>query len=424
MKRTLHIALLSFFMIGFAVPAVADQPEVQRLRAVLNSPGGELPFGLELVRESAGGAVTRAVVINGVERIEIDDVSTRDEKLVIRIGHYNSVIAAETPDRGKTWRGTWTKTGRSDRLTRLPFIATADPGHRFQPLSHGVDSTELVDVVGRWRVQFAQDSAPAVGVFTRAEDGAIHGTFLTPGGDYRYLAGSWDAGRLRLSCFDGSHAFLFDARMQSDGTLAGDFWSGDSWHDTWTAQRDAEAALPDGFSDIATVGVANFAALKFPNIDGAERSLAVVLGGNRAMVLEVFGSWCPNCHDASRLLDELRGEYAPRGLAVVGLAFEYTGVLKRDAPQLRKYLAHCGVQYPVLYGGPAERGEVVRKLPFLKELRAYPTTIFLRADGRVAAIHTGFSGPATGSAYDDLRAAFKRIIEEMLAEQPPPTAKP
>jgi len=57
-----------------------------------------------------------------------------------------------------------------------------------------------------------------------------------------------------------------------------------------------------------------------------------------------------------------------------------------------------------------------KAFPLLDRVRSYPTTIFLHADGRVRAVHTGYTGPATGPAYDHLRAEFESLIEELLAE--------
>jgi len=47
-------------------------------------------------------------------------------------------------------------------------------------------------------------------------------------------------------------------------------------------------------------------------------------------------------------------------------------------------------------------------------VRAYPTTVFLRADGSVRAVHQGFSGPATGAEHQKLRQDFERLIAELL----------
>ena len=59
-------------------------------------------------------------------------------------------------------------------------------------------------------------------------DGRVTGTFLTETGDYRYLEGVVDGDSLKLSCFDGSHAFLFHAALDQD-SFRGRFWSGTHW---------------------------------------------------------------------------------------------------------------------------------------------------------------------------------------------------
>ena len=69
----------------------------------------------------------------------------------------------------------------------------------------------------------------------------------------------------------------------------------------------------------------------------------------------------------------------------------------------------------MLVAGVSDKKKASAALPVLDRLRAYPTTIFLDAAGKVHAVHTGFSGPATGEAHQKLRAKFEGLIEEMLA---------
>jgi thiol-disulfide isomerase/thioredoxin len=134
------------------------------------------------------------------------------------------------------------------------------------------------------------------------------------------------------------------------------------------------------------------------------------------VVLEVFGSWCPNCNDASAFLVELDRKYRGQGVAVVALAFELTGDKARDAKQLETYIAHHNIGYPVLLAGVADTEEASKRLPMIDKLRAFPTTIFIDRGGRVRAVHTGFSGPATGVEYAKLRSKFESILNAMLAE--------
>ena len=57
------------------------------------------------------------------------------------------------------------------------------------------------------------------------EKNRVTGTLRTNTGDYRYLEGIVDGDSLRLSTFDGAHAFLFTAKV-TDSSLSGTFYSG------------------------------------------------------------------------------------------------------------------------------------------------------------------------------------------------------
>ena len=99
----------------------------------------------------------------------------------------------------------------------------------------------------------------------------------------------------------------------------------------------------------------------------------------------------------------------------MGLAFELTGNFERDARQVRRYVDRFEIEYPVLVAGVADKEKASAALPIIDRLRSYPTTIFLDAEGEVYSVHAGFSGPATGEAYQKLREDFETIIKELLA---------
>jgi thiol-disulfide isomerase/thioredoxin len=396
----------------------SDRLESGRWRAWLDSPGGELPFGLEIERGEEG---LTARLLNGLERVEFtrveEEVAAR--QVAFFMDHYDSVIRARLSPGGDRLDGEWTKTSSEGRQTRLAFHATRGESPRF-PASGAAGAALPPRVLdGRWEVRFSSDErSVAVGIFETLAEGEVAGTFLTVTGDYRYLEGNLERSRLRLSTFDGAHAFLFDARMLPDGSLEGEFWSGQTWHETWIAHRSETVTLPDAFEQSHWEARVPLEELVFPDLTGTPRSLADPAFAGRARILEIFGSWCPNCNDAAELLVELDERYRSRGLSILGLAFELSGEPERDARQVRAYADRHGITFPLLVAGIKDGGNesAEEALPLLDQIRAYPTTIFLDADGTVRAVHTGFAGPATGEAHDRLRAAFERTIEEMLAE--------
>lgn len=413
---------LIFEMVVIGQVPTTQPPDViyenYTFRAVLNSPGGDLPFILKLDNKSGS---LRGFFINGSERIECSRARREGRKFLIESEEYESILEAELtttcfPKKSEdVMAGMWKKRASSGQWVELPFVAELFKGHRFKPnykVTLEIEKPTTVD--GRWAVKFSSDESPAIGVFKESNDKTVEGTFLTTTGDYRYLAGSYEHGLLRLSCFDGSHAFLFHARMQADGTLQGDFWSGAKWHETWTANRDDKVALPDGFSLTKINPKARLKGLKFPDLDGNERSLGEPGLLGKATIIEIFGSWCPNCHDAAELLVELEKRYGPRGLKVVGLAFE-SGDTARDVRQVKHYLERHKATYPVLLAGVRDRKKASAALPVIEELKSYPTFLFVDADGEVRSVYSGFSGPATGDEHIKLRGQFEGVIEKLLA---------
>ena len=391
-------------------PALATGP----WRAVLRSPGGELPFGLELDR--AHGRQWRATVVNGRERIPVRRVGWDGRGFVLAFDHYDSAITAEASLDGRRLTGRWVKRPGTDREVRMDFEARAGAAPRFeQSAPAGAEGGSPLH--GRWRVDFASSEDPAVGIFEPGPAGSTVGTFLTTTGDYRWLAGAADARTLRLSGFDGAHAFLFRAVLREDGTLAGDFWSSARWHERWNARRDDEARLPDAFAQTTWREEVRIGDLRFRDLEGNERALDDPAFAGKARIVYLFGSWCPNCHDATELLAQLHERFGPRGLSIVGLAFEVTGDPARDAAQVRRYAALHGVKWPLLLAGTSDKAAATLQLAALDRVRSYPTTVFLHGDGRVRAVHTGFSGPATGEAHRELVTRFETLIEELLARQ-------
>ncbi len=302
---------------------------------------------------------------------------------------------------------------RHTGTVELPFVIRyiERESDRFDPVPNAGDPAPFV---GRWSVDFASTDDPAVGVFEVDADQIATGTFLTPTGDYRYLAGRVDGDLMRLSAFDGAHALLFHARMQADGTLKGDFWSGNWHHETWTAVRDARAALPDAFTQTTATGV-GVEDLAFRDLDGTPTRVAELLdaGGAPARVLYLFGSWCPNCADAGAEMKRLKEKYDEQ-LTVVGLAFEQTEDFERSARQVRLYGERHGARWPVLIAGLADKSKASAELPVLDRVRAYPTTIFLNARNEIVAVHTGFNGPATGEEHRRQQRAFEKVIDGVI----------
>ncbi|MCB1037309.1 MAG: TlpA family protein disulfide reductase, partial [Acidobacteria bacterium] len=288
------------------VPAAPEPSSLAgEWRGVLESPGGDLPFGIR-IEDGADGL--EGEVVNGGEALPLSGVRQEGRQVVLEFAWYDSEITAQLEDDGATLRGGWRKTVPGGD-SQLPFVATRGAAQRFLPPREagleGGDAQALPEVSGIWAVEFQDESGSeaARGEFRQSGE-KVEGTFLTPTGDYRFLEGSYQDGLLRLSTFDGAHAFLFQARAIEGGNLAGDFWSRDSYHATFTARRvesEAEAPLPDAWSLAGLTNDEGRFSFEFPDLEGRPVSLSDERFQGKVVLVNIFGSWCPNCNDEAPL---------------------------------------------------------------------------------------------------------------------------
>jgi thiol-disulfide isomerase/thioredoxin len=133
----------------------------------------------------------------------------------------------------------------------------------------------------------------------------------------------------------------------------------------------------------------------------------------KVVLVNITGSWCPNCHDEAPFLAELYRKYRDQGLEIVALSFEEAEQLK-DPARLRAFVKQYGIEYTVLVGG--EPGDIKAKLPQAVNLNTWPATFFVGRDGLVQGAHAGFASKATGEEHIRVKAEFQQKIEALLAQ--------
>jgi len=309
---------------------------------------------------------------------------------------------------------------------RVPLTATRGAQPLFPAEATGAPGA----FGGTWRATFHDGSGgsyPAVGVF-KQKDGDLTGTFLTTTGDYRYLNGNVSGQKLRLSTFDGSHAFLFTAKNgppepiditkeYAPNTLFGEFYSGKSGHETWTANPDPTAKLPNADTLIYLKKGESRLGFKFPSVfEGGAISPTDPKYRGKVVVVQILGSWCPNCMDETNFLAPWYEKNKARGVEVIGLGYERSGDYKVASARLRNMRERFNVGYDLAVAGVSNKDSVAESLPQLVKFLAFPTTIFLDKKGNVRKIHTGFSGPGTGKYYQEEMTGFEREVDKLLKE--------
>jgi thiol-disulfide isomerase/thioredoxin len=390
-------------------------------RATLLSPGGELPFTLNI---SESGGILSAVAMNDEEEIPFSTVERQGTTLRMRIDGYDSEITATLSEDGRLLQGEWRKTVPAGS-SKMPFSAVKGDTRRFVPeLDSSLEPVEGApeSITGRWALTFSEEDGSSFPARAELESkgSQLTGTILTETGDYRYLEGSYANGWLLLSVFDGGHAFLFRARVSPEQTMKGDFWSRDSYHATFTGRRLQEGES-DGRGDpwklIELTDEDGRFAFEFPDLAGKLVSSRDERFSSKVVLVDIFGTWCPNCNDQAPLLVTWHRKYRAQGLEIVGLAYEMTGNIGRDREYVGKYRDKYGIEFQLLLAGVSNKAEASKTVPDLSEVAAYPTTIFIGRDGNVRRIYSGFSGPATGAHHHEMVAEHEELIEKLLAER-------
>jgi thiol-disulfide isomerase/thioredoxin len=407
--QRLAAAILISALSGAACHREVPTVKLGTYRAVLQVPGGELPFGLTLAQE---GSATVGYLVNGKERLRLSEVRIDGTHLDVRMPGYETRLTADAIGDQLHGEVYLDKLGGKDQ--HIPLKATLGEGFRFFANPAGNNA----DMSGRWAVTLVDDSGAAevaVGEFAQSQD-VVTGTFLTPTGDQRFLAGQVQGDELYLSTFDGAHVFLYKAKLGADGTLTGDYWSGLKYHEKWTAKRDAGAALPDAYQLTAMHKGTQAFDFAFPDLSGNSVTSKDPQFRGKVLIVALAGSWCPNCHDEAAFLAPLYQEYRGRGLEIVSLMFEHFGDFARAAAATQRFRQNYGIEYTTLIAGISDKDEAAKKLPMLDRVYAFPTTIFIDRKGMVRKIHTGFSGPATGEHYTQFVNEVKATLDQLLAE--------
>lgn len=379
-------------------------------RATLTTDSGEeIPFNFEVGSEDGASYIE---IINGDNRLRVDEITLKGDSVNFLMPFFDSEFKSRL--QGNSLTGSWIK-HLADRDAVMPFRAVHGVNYRF------VESPEApaVNLSGRWAAGFVRegDTLSAIGEFSQ-EGNRLTGTFITPYGDYRFLEGVVSGKQVLLSAFDGGYATLFTARVADDSTLtAGMFYSGRSGVRTWTAYQDPTAELPDANS--LTYLAEGYEKLDFTymNLEGDSVSLGDEKFQGKVVVVQFFGSWCPNCLDETRFLSDFHKQYRDKGFEVIGLAYERTTDMELNKRLVRRMTDRFDVEYEMLLTGYTS-SEVEESMPSLRNFMAFPTTIVLDRRGEVRQVHTGFKGPGTGAHYEIYVDEFTRLINGLLEEQP------
>jgi len=421
-----HLVLITvaICMCTLCVPATfASQPNAPLATGSwdgsIQSRAGEVNFAIDLRLQN--GTLT-AVLVNATDNQPFSSATWDGQTLTLRLDYYDGqlVLHYVTPQRMEGEYSRQTSKG----MVYIPV--TLIPRHEIPATKPWTGP----DLTGDWLLHEADAEGAEKNTLasfqqqkTATPDGKVAATgILEPvSGDTGLMHGSLSTdangqAHLHVSRFDGIHVLALDGQLGRDGSLYGQI-GGVKSSAQFTAQRssDTAAANPNALAGSLTKVKDPQEPLRFRGIDQSGKTVdqSSPEFKGKPVIVDIFGTWCPNCHDEAPLLEQLYRKYHAQGLEIVGLAYEYTDDTSRDLRQIGIYRAKYGLSFPLLLAGTTDEGQIAKTLPQLIHFGAFPTTIFLDRSGRVRAIHAGFAGPSTGEKYQEVQQHMDQLTREI-----------
>ena len=379
---------------------------------VVRQDGNTVVFNMEVVKEDNE---TILYIINADEKIKVSPVAVTNDSVNFAMPVFESSFKSKRKADGSL-QGIWIK-GTSGNFQHWPFFAFPNQAYRFER-SRGPAN---YNISGKWDVTIKRENGTlrkAVAEFEQNDD-KVTGSFITPSGDYRFLEGIVTGDSLKLSTFDGAHAYTFYAKIDNAENISGGVYlSGFNGKETWTAIKDKNVKEPQQEEPTKLKKGQSKLNFTFNDLEGKPVSINDERFKNKVVVVQLMGSWCPNCLDETKFLSDFYNNYRSKGVEVVSLAYEYSTDIERSKKSLSKFQKLFNVQYPMLITGVTSTDEqkTEKTLPQLTPIRSFPTSIFLDRKGNVREIHGVFYGPGTKQYFEEYKKIFLNIVDGLLKE--------
>lgn len=396
-------------MVVAACAAFASNAAAQKLSGLWdgNITYENVPVAFQIEFASTGGDL-KGSFFNGDERVTSTSGRVSGNSVLLTFAHYATTLDAKL----------------EDGVLRGTYGSKRNGFHVFEARPHLADAPVAVgapEIGGVWNIPNESPKGEHAWRFiVRQSGGKVSAAILRVDGDTGLLSGAYQGdGRFLLSHFDGARAGQLEIVQLENGTLALTLRGGRGGEKSYTAIREPEArakglAQPADFTAHTSVkDPSEPFAFRFPDLKGNLVSNTDTKFRDKVVLVNITGSWCPNCHDEAPFLEALYKRYRALGLEIVALDFEEAEQLK-DPTRLPAFIKEYGIEYTYLVAG--EPSQLTEKIPQAVNLNSWPTTFILGRDGRVREVHAGFAAKASGAFHEQLKAEFAGTIEKLLAE--------
>ena len=363
-----------------------------------------LPVLIHLNKPSKTNQLTGSL-INGEEVLELEGTIKKNKKFTLSIAaHYAKLVGKIS---GNKIEGQWIRTNKDD--FSIDFTGGRTVSENL--FSEFEQEKTQIDLEGKWKITLDKEKT-GLGLF-KQKGSRVQGSILTTTGDYRFLDGHVTQNKLFLYGFDGVFSFVLEGVIDKE-QFAATMISGLTTSKKITGIKDEAFELSSPLTLTEKTSEKPLS-LKVVDIDGDSISLDSGEYKDKVKIIQVFGSWCPNCHDETNFFVEWREKNPDlkENVKFLALSFERSNSREQALKDLKKVRAKLKIDYDVVLAGVDSDTKVDEFLP-IKETIAFPTTLFVDKNNMIQKIHTGFAGQATGLYFENFQRDFDKTIRELV----------
>lgn len=388
-------------------------------RGVFTVSESQVPFNFELKGKDPEHAVF--TLLNGSRRDDFHVKRIGADSIYVKMNTYDAALVAKIEDDGNL-SGEYKSLVPNFSGNALPF--TAQYGKKYRFVEPGKDVAPKANLSGKWEIKtYSKEPVPASIALLKQDGNKLTGVVMTVVGDTREIEGTVQGDEFALSGFTGPSPFIIKGKINEDGTLTGEEGFGIYKNLKFDAAKNEKAELPDPYKITFLKDGYKKLDFNFPSItDGKNISLSDEKYKGKVVIIEIIGTWCPNCTDQTVFLSPWFNKNKNRGVEAIAIGFEQKDSLKYAQYTLGKLKEKYNINYDIAFGGLADKKLVSQKLPALNKFIAFPTTIIIDRKGDVREIYTGYTGTVTGKYHEDYEAKFNKVLDELIAEPAPATA--
>ncbi|KAA9349597.1 peroxiredoxin family protein [Larkinella humicola] len=378
----------------------------------------QVPFNFEVKGQKASEA--SFALLNGTRRDYFVVKQTTPDSLFIKMNTYDAALVAKIEDDG-TLTGAYKSLVPGLRGNSLPFVAEHGKSYRF--VEPGKDQEPAANLSGKWKLNIiSKDATPGRLALLEQKGNKLTGVIMSVVGDTRELEGTVQGKNFVLSGFTGPSPIIVRGTINDDKSLSGEMGFGIYLNQKFEGVKDRKADLPDPYAlTHLKEGVSTFD-FSLPDLNGNPVSLSDAKYKGKVVIIEIIGTWCPNCTDQTAFLSPWFRENKNRGVEAIAVGFEQKDDLEYARYTLGKLRDKYKIEYDILFGGIADKKVASGKFPSLNRMMAFPTTIIIGRDGTVRQIHTGYTGEVTGKYFKQYVKKWNRDLDKYIAEPAPKDA--